>query len=121
MGGELIDWIAERVRRKQQWLDLGNFDLEHVRGCISASHIATDGQSVVLGMERPVVSSDAPAVNQAWFWDGKQTSFSMLAKHEASSHLPSMISVPWKHDRREALMRALQRRGYRPFEINMVK
>ena len=116
-----IPWISERVRQKQQWLELGEFDPSYVADAIQSSNVVTDGKSVILGMECPIVSSGAPAVNQAWFWDGKQTSFNMLAEHEASSDLPSLISVPWKHERREALMRALQRRGYRPFEILMVQ
>lgn len=121
MCGPLADWIAARIRERQKWLRLGTFDPDHVRDAIAGSHIATDGQSVVLGVEAPVVSSGAPAVNQAWFWHGEGRSFDMLAKHEASSPLPSMISVPWEHERREALMRALKTRGYRPLEIVMVQ
>ena len=114
-------WIADRIREKQEWLQLGGFDPAYVADAIAGSHVATDGRSVVLGVECPVVSSGAPAVNQAWFWHGEGNVWPLLDQHEASSELPSMISVPWKHQRREALVKALQRRGYNPFEINMVK
>ena len=116
-----IGWISERIREKQNWLGLGEFDPAYVADNIRGSNSLTDGRSVILGMERPVVSSDASAINQAWFWHGEGNVWPLLAAHEAASALPSWISVPWKHERREALMKALQHRGYRPFEVNMVK
>lgn len=113
--------MVRAAQRMHDRIGLGLFDPDAVLDVISASRCLTDGKSVLVGREVPVSSSSAPAVNLAVFWDTHGCAWEMLRKHEEASDLPSGVFVPARHNKRERLMAALQRRGYAPHETLMVK
>lgn len=114
-----IGWMVDKSERRNRWLGIGPFDREHAANLARASRCFVDGEALLWGAEIPAVGSPEPAVNMVFYWDGP--AMGLLAEHEAQSDLPSGIMVPYHTERREALMRALKMRGYRPFETLMVK
>jgi hypothetical protein len=116
-----IPWMVESAREKHAWTGLGEFDPNYVARVIRGSVSHVKNKSLLVGVECPVAVSGEDAVNQVIFWDSDGSAWALLKAHEASSPLPSMISVPANHDRHDALVRALRMRGYRHLETQMVK
>ena len=111
--------MLEKAQARQEWLGLGGYNEQHATDLARACTCLVDGQGLLWGLEAPAIASPENAINLVMYWDGP--SMGLLTAHEAQSALPSGVFVPHKHKRREALMRALQGRGYTPHETLMVK
>ena len=116
-----LPWMLAKAKAKHDWLGLGVFDPEHTKEVGRACRTFTDGKSVLWGCDMPSTTCPEPELNYVLFWDSETNAWPLLQAHEASSDLPSAVFVPSKHERQEALMRALRMRGYKPFETLMVK
>jgi hypothetical protein len=116
-----LPWMLKAAKAKQEWLGVGSFDTEYTAGVWRDSRVFTDGSGQLWGCEMPSTTSADPALNYVLFWDSDRNAWPLLKAHEASSNLPSAVFVPSKHERQEALMKALRRRGYAPHETLMVK
>lgn len=116
-----MHWILERAKKRHEWLGLGEFDEASARALMEECHVIEDGKSLLCGAEMPSMGASNNALNVVVYWDTNGAAWDFLDKHESMSDLPSALFVPWKHERREALMRALRARGYEPHETLMVK
>ena len=109
------------AKAKQEWLGVGSFDHDYTADVWRQSRVLTDGTGQLWGCEMPSTTSPDPALNCVLFWESDRNAWPLLKAHESSSDLPSAVFVPSKHERQEALMRALRIRGYEPHETLMVK
>lgn len=116
-----IPWIVRKCEQTHSYASLGRFCPETVAARASETTNFIKGESVLCGLEIPLLTTSEPAVNHVMMWHTSGDAWDFLKAHEAQSDLPSSVSVMFGHPRAAAIFRKLTAQGYQPVEMMMVK
>lgn len=116
-----IPWMIDKCRITHGYGGIGEFCPDRVAETARATEALIAGDSLLGRVEIPISTTSTPTLNHVLMWHTTGHAWELLSAHERASSLPSSITVMAGHPRQQGLVKALQRRGYQPFEIHMVK